>query len=820
MSASKEGVWVARKTRRIALFGVTVGCCLAGVALAQPAAESASMCHAAGANEAVNPQKVVALDRATLAAHEALPWHRLEVDAAQQALGDDPDKLFEWVRDQTRWLPYAGELRGANGVMQDRMGSSLDRALLLAALMENAGHQVRLARSALSQQSLAELEAAWSDMPVARPIEPFQPTSDSAELVGLGEQLGYADGELLADIETAQARAEQASAQLEDDHHRLVQGMQALLDETDSLAARQPSPPALENHWWVQRRQAEEWVDYDPALPDARSGERWLTDAQVSHYFAQELPDEVRHWLTIEVIAEQFDGQQLTENTAFSLTLPASSLAGEQLQLELYPLELPSPQALIDGSMDVESLPERLFTQDKWVPYLRRGEQIERQDGIHADGSLFNPNTDASIAGAAQDASGALQGISVSGGVDQEPAETHLTAVNVRLQLDIPGQSARQIERPIMDLLGPARREADIESFTPDEDQRQQRAIEMLSTLELLPQAYWIPPAQLAAWHYESLMANRQATLAGVHLGAQADTSFIGKALEARSTRRPALDQLATMRLANSPEREHIALGQLNLLGYVTLLEYADGDYQRREGFDILENRVLVASGDQPAQQVRMAQGLLDTLLETRIAVEPGRAMGNTAAAFLEGLKDNHEWQVIDSVSQLDGLDPYWNADIHAHLRNRLAQGERVVMPSSPADPFVWWQLNPKSGDMLGYGPDRRGQFVEGILLLMEAGDNAMSAVGMVQSIWDCLFTSSDPLCCTQDAAAQELITRAVSHGFNGLAEAHDINIIIGRELIKGGTFDRLNSAGIGKAAGDVAGAGSAYIVDNWGRCD
>ncbi len=37
----------------------------------------------------------------------------------------DPEKLFEFVRDRTYWVPYQGALRGARGVLSDRLGSSL-----------------------------------------------------------------------------------------------------------------------------------------------------------------------------------------------------------------------------------------------------------------------------------------------------------------------------------------------------------------------------------------------------------------------------------------------------------------------------------------------------------------------------------------------------------------------------------------------------------------------------------------------------------------------------------------------------------------------
>ena len=61
-------------------------------------------------------------------------------------------KLFEWVRGSPYWVPYRGSLRGPTGVLMDRLGSSLDRSLLLAELLRTAGHQARLVRAELSER--------------------------------------------------------------------------------------------------------------------------------------------------------------------------------------------------------------------------------------------------------------------------------------------------------------------------------------------------------------------------------------------------------------------------------------------------------------------------------------------------------------------------------------------------------------------------------------------------------------------------------------------------------------------------------------------
>src|SRR5690554_3706887 len=75
-------------------------------------------------------EQMYQVDQSVLKAWQAVPHEQRDVAALQQKLGEDPVALYQWVRDNTHWLPYEGALRGARGTLLDRGGSSLDRALL------------------------------------------------------------------------------------------------------------------------------------------------------------------------------------------------------------------------------------------------------------------------------------------------------------------------------------------------------------------------------------------------------------------------------------------------------------------------------------------------------------------------------------------------------------------------------------------------------------------------------------------------------------------------------------------------------------------
>src|SRR5882724_2295615 len=93
-----------------------------------------------------------------------LPRDTFDPQAVIQKVGNDPVKLFEWVRDQTSYVPYRGSLRGPIGVLMDRNGNSLDRALLLARLLSLTGQQVRLAHGTIAaDKARSLLKSAWED---------------------------------------------------------------------------------------------------------------------------------------------------------------------------------------------------------------------------------------------------------------------------------------------------------------------------------------------------------------------------------------------------------------------------------------------------------------------------------------------------------------------------------------------------------------------------------------------------------------------------------------------------------------------------------
>ncbi len=100
------------------------------------------------------------------AAYDSMPEADWVIDALAQQLDYDPSRAFAFVRDSIGFDPFAGVLRGAAGTLAARAGNSVDRALLLAALLGAMQVPVRFAFAELDD---AATRAPW---PAPRSLPP------------------------------------------------------------------------------------------------------------------------------------------------------------------------------------------------------------------------------------------------------------------------------------------------------------------------------------------------------------------------------------------------------------------------------------------------------------------------------------------------------------------------------------------------------------------------------------------------------------------------------------------------------------------------
>jgi Transglutaminase-like superfamily len=213
------------------------------------------------------------------------------------------DAAFAYVRDNIGFESYPGILRGAQGTFQDRAGNALDRAMMLAAILETNKIPVRIATG---QLSASDAERLYARMFEATPA-PSPPPSVSAEANALKDRIF--------------ARAKRDDATI----------LAALGNALPAVAPTSHDDliKEIQQHAWVQAQVNGQWVDLDPSFADSVAGHAYATADQT--YTAP--PPALMQQVTIRVITETLVNGALTKDTVLEATTPAYKIVDSQVFL-------------------------------------------------------------------------------------------------------------------------------------------------------------------------------------------------------------------------------------------------------------------------------------------------------------------------------------------------------------------------------------------------------------------------------------------------------------------------------------------------------
>src|SRR5687767_970706 len=114
------------KRRAISLAALLLLAGGAGAWLLRGRSPSAQGADATSANVRTSEERVAMLEQSLKAIEAGLqdaPRDRWDPEYVVDLLGREPQRLFDWVRASTDWVPYHGVLRGPSGVLMDREGN-------------------------------------------------------------------------------------------------------------------------------------------------------------------------------------------------------------------------------------------------------------------------------------------------------------------------------------------------------------------------------------------------------------------------------------------------------------------------------------------------------------------------------------------------------------------------------------------------------------------------------------------------------------------------------------------------------------------------
>jgi hypothetical protein len=598
------------------------------------------------------------------------------------SVGRDPAALAKWVREQVRYEPYSGFMKGATGAVVSRRANSADKALLLAEALRTAGVKAQLVRGKIdpSAQPKAEL-----------PPPENSPEPDAAALQAFATTAGLPVDRVRSLLDEGRARRE---AVAEDLWTRFERDFGVVAGQLQ--AAKVPPPPAPKSaapgeHWWVRTAAG----DLDPTT-DAKPA------AQEAGVFdVDKLPADAFHTLTVRMKIKKDDG---AEAVVLDAPLRSADLFGGTVVLGNMPVEgmarleklgasdqPPTPKQLIDALASTTRFQPQLSTPSGPVagaPFDLAGNVLPMSKG------RFDHVADA---GGAQ--RGAIGGFGLGGEPDpKEQKMSRLTACWVEIALGGPGS-----EQPLI-----VRRDLLVQAPAPaanDKDAAAQRVLDLLAMREML-----VLPEELSA-SFSTQASLRFAAQWVEHLAGIVDTlaqrplsvknyagapRLNGTLVGFGTSRRAALRRL---RDARFPGVTYVH-ARPTLVSHTR--RFVTGPQPKSvAGIDILHNDLVPAgqAADDWSKSFTLAAGVLDTALEHVCNPGPG-PHSNTSVALDQAL--------------LAGAAPAVGADA-AKASDRAKQqmqadGPRAAHVVVPGPLAAWYRVDLDTGMALGFVEGGGGQ--------------------------------------------------------------------------------------------------------------
>ena len=367
---------------------------------------------------------------AVISAYQSLPasLDRANHDVAARAalLGPEPGAALAFVRDEIADEIYPGVLRGARGALQAGAANSLDKSVLLAALLSAHGHRVRFARCTLEADEAARRAAAMFDRPVRGPrtldLEPALRTA----LVRSGLSEARA-GELLKARRDSRARLDKAI-------FATARGDLQVVKDTMSSGGLSPVSPVADprivadagSHFWIQLNRKGAWEDMNPTVGATQGKPGSPTCTPDATY--EQLPADVFQTLHLTLRNEYVDGNKLRSETVLAHQFKVADLYGQVLQL--VNVGIPTPGGLLKA--------DKL---ERFLPFAHT------PDGVFPGTEFVAISAPDSVAGGIADAFS-------GGGGDEAPV---LAAQWIDFVIAAPGRKTAS-SRALIDLVKPTER--------------------------------------------------------------------------------------------------------------------------------------------------------------------------------------------------------------------------------------------------------------------------------------------------------------------------------------------------------------------------
>jgi hypothetical protein len=666
--------------------------------------------------------------------------------ARAKSLGSDPQKTFEFLRDQIGVEPYNGVLRGARGTLMAGAGNALDRSLLARDLLEAQGQTTRLVSGQLPEEQARKLLDRFlqaDPSPALRPSS--QPTASDSDLNQEAADIAAKTGlsrEAVAEFLMHARQREQVfrtqiaantltqsdllKSHLLQDRRRIPVDVAAL---HSTLMAR------LQTHYWVQVRSADgKWTDFDPILPDAAPGARYGMNPEV----LKDIPANAYHELQFSLVYVAAREGAKTEEVLLTGRVRSSEALFQPVSFSIQPNGGAGAFGQLGAKMPGERV-QFLKALQRFQAVLLAGSETAVSKSFDMAGNVFDrPDSPLPLAPA-------TSLMDALGGDSQTPPQ--FLELRVVLQMTGPG---RDQETQIRTLV----RGKDTESpdFAPP-----------LMSWELLLQPQWVSDS----WLGVNILRQVAAAMRQASASAGIETPVaLPDYEEIASTR---LLQLAVARQTSLAEALKSSSGitamvdtpLLTIYGYRFSGVRVQPEEVRAEHFiDLVDNAVQIVPTDQAsaakAYELALSHSAADSALES------------ATIGLLQSDSNPSSGAVVFGAAQSQGKPPFLASSRDVDLLRSSGVSEndiewiydyelptsRLLVAVAPDGSTAWWSVRPggvgvlrmdggRGSGMTEAGINNAKAVMMGICSLTSIGMAVCGVHGAGTAILMCLMTQS-----------------------------------------------------------------------------
>jgi len=626
---------------------------------------------------------------------DGFPKPLSDLDALAQSL-TTPQAAFEYVRDQIALEPYPGVMKGALGTFLTRGGNDLDRSLLLATLLKQQGHTVKVARGRLPLPQTQSFLQRIADTPdaVEQILRSLPKDLPASKLSDQQREFGKVR------VQRAEERGKTRREAVEQ-NYQLIQSFLRKGGLTVGQDATARQLETLRDHFWVQATINDQQTDLDPSFSKAGMNQKFAEPDET--FDPDELPENLFQHIGMRMAGEFLQGGQVTSTELLSKDMRAADLFGKNVRLSLEPESLEGDinqyqPTLVVGEDNTEGKAFQLRPQEGGEESSEAGEESPG-GGNAAEGLL-----------------GGLGGGEGETPKKAAPRPKATGAVLGRLYLQVVSKAPHLAEahyrRVIMDRLEV--RQGRLQLQAGMEDDKSIRAL----LIQVWDGAISVGPCHvlyLFKTQLETLKAQEsmeEKARAKVYLGQEFSVDDLaGPMLPPELINYFFSSDLARflIRQKSAPRaRQYYEQPRLAFFRHgFAVRDWSKPARSRRfqEGIDLRNAPFQFAAGGDQALPLALKAGIADTALESSfVHGGPGfNALPLFAAATEQGIP-----LVTIGPAQRAGIDslalPPAIKDV---LQHELSQGHMLILPTrlvslNQTQTFDWWSIDPATGTALG----------------------------------------------------------------------------------------------------------------------